>query len=307
MAKGVALDVDHLLSLRHLALRLDAPAGPPRSALPGETPHRRRGRGVEIHDVRPWVDGDDLRHLDRNVTARTGAPHVRAFREERERATLLVADLRPSMLFGTRRALRSHAGAEALALIGWRAAREGRVGLVALTHEGAQLLRYGRGARAMIAVCGALAAAHREALNAGARADPPLDAALDEADGLAGRGADFVLATGLDEEGARFAAVAEKIAAKRDFAALLMTDRFETAPPPGAYPFATLAGAAGWLDVGEAGVALPDAREARLRRLGVEAMTLDCGLAPDAMAARLRFFSSGRRRRRRSRVCARAA
>ncbi|WP_395665314.1 DUF58 domain-containing protein [Methylocella sp.] len=174
-----------------------------------------------------------MRHLDRNVTARAGAPHVRAFREERERAVLLVADLRPSMLFarGARCVL---AGAEALALVGWRAAREGRVGLVALTFQGAELLRYGRGAghdrglrRARRGPC--------RGARRGARADPPLDAALEEADAVAGRSE--LRARDRPRRGrARFAAVAEKIAARRDLAVLLMTDRFETARRPAPIP-----------------------------------------------------------------------
>ncbi|MFD1333947.1 DUF58 domain-containing protein, partial [Methylopila musalis] len=97
-------------------------SGPRRlAARPGGVVTRRRGRGSEIDDVRPWTDGDDIRHIDRHATARTGELHARTFRDERERAALLVADFRPAMLFGTRRAFRSIAGAEALALLGWRA------------------------------------------------------------------------------------------------------------------------------------------------------------------------------------------
>ncbi|TXM93858.1 DUF58 domain-containing protein, partial [Methylobacterium sp. WL122] len=63
-------------------------------------------------------EGDDRRHIDRNATARTGILHVRTHHDERDRAVVLLADFRPSMLFGTRRALRSVAAAEALASLG---------------------------------------------------------------------------------------------------------------------------------------------------------------------------------------------
>ncbi|WP_395696894.1 DUF58 domain-containing protein [Methylocella sp.] len=282
-----ALDVDHLIRLRHLALRLEATRAPPRSSLPGEAAHRRRGRGLEVHDVRAWSEGDDLRHLDRNITARTGEPHVRAFREERERAVLLVADFRPSMVFGTRRVLRAAAAAEVLALLGWRAAREGRVGLMVLCAEGTRLARYGRGTRAMLAAIGALAEAYREALSAPAREDPPLDALLEEADGLAGKSGALVVATALDAEGAGFADVVERIAQARGLSFALIADRFETAPPRGAYPYVTSGGAAGWLEVGAARPA-PDEREARLRRLGARALVLDSGAAPETTAMELK-------------------
>jgi len=61
---------------------------------------------------------------------------VRTFRDERERTLMLVVDFRESMMFGTRRALRSVAGAEAVIALGWGAIDEGGgVGLLAeLAH-----------------------------------------------------------------------------------------------------------------------------------------------------------------------------
>ena len=67
--QGVDLDLDHLLRLRHLAFRMRDAAAMSRSVLPGGIVHRRRGRGLEVHDVRVWSEGDDIRHLDRNATA----------------------------------------------------------------------------------------------------------------------------------------------------------------------------------------------------------------------------------------------
>jgi uncharacterized protein (DUF58 family) len=260
---------------------------PPRSALPGSIPHRRRGRGLELHDIRLWGEGDDIRHLDRNVTARTGAPHVRTFREERERAALLVADFRPSMLFGTRRAFRSVAAAEALTLLGWQAVREGgRVGLMSAWHDGRHLLRYGRGARAMIALVAELARAHRLALESRAILDPPLDAALQEAEALAGKGNAILVATALDNPGSGFDATAERIGRRRDLAFIVIADAFETAPPPGAYPYATPTGDAGWLRIGGQ-APRPDPRIAHLQRLGARAILLPSALGIESMAAKL--------------------
>ena len=284
---GAEIDVDQLLRLRHLALRMGAMSSAPSTNLPGGIVHKRRGRGLEVHDIRLWSEGDDIRHLDRNATARTGQPHVRTFRDERERRVLLVADFRPSMLFGTRRVLRSVAGAEALALLGWRAQAEGgRVGLAAITPQGARLTRAGRGARAMVSLIGELAQAHRAAMADAGHADPPLDRVLEEADSVAGAGGALILATALDTPGAEFDAVAGRIARKRALIVVLVCDPFEHNPPPGAYPYVGSQGA-GWIRIGAAVPPRPDARIARLHHAGAQVVALDTALSHEAMAQAL--------------------
>ncbi|MCK5942558.1 MAG: DUF58 domain-containing protein [Planctomycetes bacterium] len=59
-----------------------------------------RGLGVEFSEVREYVEGDDPRSVDWNVTARVGRPFVKRFVEERERTLVFVVDLSPSMAFG---------------------------------------------------------------------------------------------------------------------------------------------------------------------------------------------------------------
>ena len=64
-----------------------------------------RGQGVEFDEVREYHDGDDVRTIDWNVTSRLGgaasAAYSKVFREERERAILLLADRSASMLAGS--------------------------------------------------------------------------------------------------------------------------------------------------------------------------------------------------------------
>ena len=59
-----------------------------------------RGSGVDVVDLREYQPGDDLRHIDWNVTARTDIPHVREYLEDREVTTWLLLDRSPSMRFG---------------------------------------------------------------------------------------------------------------------------------------------------------------------------------------------------------------
>ena len=59
-----------------------------------------RGTGVDVVDLREYQPGDDLRHIDWNVTARTDIPHVREYLEDRELTAWLLLDRSPSMRFG---------------------------------------------------------------------------------------------------------------------------------------------------------------------------------------------------------------
>jgi len=50
----------------------------------GEYHSTFKGQGMEFEEVRQYLPGDDIRLIDWNVTARTGFPYVKKFREERE-------------------------------------------------------------------------------------------------------------------------------------------------------------------------------------------------------------------------------
>lgn len=56
-----------------------------------------RGQGMEFDAVRAYERGDDIRSIDWNVTARSGLPFVKMFREERELTVFLIFDASLSM------------------------------------------------------------------------------------------------------------------------------------------------------------------------------------------------------------------
>jgi uncharacterized protein (DUF58 family) len=60
----------------------------------------RRGSGLDFAGLRPYVEGDDARHIDWNVTARLDELHVREFIEDRELTAWLVLDRSASMVVG---------------------------------------------------------------------------------------------------------------------------------------------------------------------------------------------------------------
>lgn len=51
-----------------------------------------KGRGMDFEEVREYAEGDDVRQIHWNVTARTGVAHVKKFREERELSVHLLID-----------------------------------------------------------------------------------------------------------------------------------------------------------------------------------------------------------------------
>ena len=59
-----------------------------------------RGVGTDFRDLREYEPGDDVRHIDWNVTARMDTPFVREYSEDRELNVWLLLDRSPSMGFG---------------------------------------------------------------------------------------------------------------------------------------------------------------------------------------------------------------
>jgi len=100
--------------------------------LPGDRRAAGVGVGVELSQLRPYVIGDDVRHIDAAATARTGQPHVRLHVPERAMTTWIALDLSPSMAFGTAERLKADV-AEGVALVLTRIGirRAGAVSVVA--------------------------------------------------------------------------------------------------------------------------------------------------------------------------------
>ncbi len=60
-----------------------------------------RGTGLDLADLREYQHGDDVRHIDWNVTARLQIPHVRQYTEDRELTAWFLLDLSGSVDFGS--------------------------------------------------------------------------------------------------------------------------------------------------------------------------------------------------------------
>lgn len=95
-----------------------------------------KGRGMEFEEVREYSPGDDVRDIDWNVTARSGVPFIKTYREERELTVMLMVDLSGSTAFGSGERLKGEVAAEICALLAFSAIKNNdRVGLLIFTDR----------------------------------------------------------------------------------------------------------------------------------------------------------------------------
>ncbi len=123
------------------------------SLVPGEHRTPQVGAGIELATIRPYLPGDDVRHIDWNVTARMREPHVRVHVGERAIVTWLVLDASPSMDFGTADRRKADV-AEGVALaLGHVASRRGnRLGLATFGRGPSRLERPRQGRAGLLEI-----------------------------------------------------------------------------------------------------------------------------------------------------------
>lgn len=89
------------------------------SAQAGDIKSAFKGRGMEFEEIRAYNFGDDVRDIDWRVTARKQQPYTKIYTEERDLEVYVWLDLSASMLFGTKKELKSVTASKLAALIGW--------------------------------------------------------------------------------------------------------------------------------------------------------------------------------------------
>ncbi|MFP4164832.1 MAG: DUF58 domain-containing protein [Chitinispirillaceae bacterium] len=104
------------------------------SVLSGEYHSAFKGRGMEFSEVRAYMDGDDVRTIDWNVTARMGSPYIKKHVEERELTVMLMVDASSSGEFGSVEKFKGEMAVELCSLLAFSAIRNNdRVGLIIFT------------------------------------------------------------------------------------------------------------------------------------------------------------------------------
>ena len=230
---GLQPSLPELIALRD-RVRGWPPAQRGAASVAGPAPSPFRGRGMEYAESRPYAAGDDARHIDWRLTARSGKPHTKLFQAERERITLVVADTAPQLYFGTRVRFKSVQAARAGAVAAWAAQRRGdRIGALRGTSSEPPIMP-GGGSRGALRTLDALVRWYAQP----PAADLGLDHALATATSLLHPGASLIVLA----DAASLADVAQgrlaALAVHHDLLAVLLTDPLEMQPPRERLPFA---------------------------------------------------------------------
>lgn len=287
------LSHDEIREIRRLHLVAGRPvaawmAGDHRSAL--------RGQGMEFDEVRAYQAGDDVRHLDWNVTARAGEPYVKVFREERQNTVVLALDVSGSSRTGSGgrdgATTRARQQARLVGALAWATLRaRDRVGLYTFSDDVEQWLAPRRSRTHTWAILEQ--AFHPTA----ARQRTDLSRALTTLCGRLTRRCTVILVTDALDAGS-WERPLRALTAQHTVHALLTTDPLDVAAPDlgllhivdaetGHTRLVDTAALTGRLTV--------EARAERLARAGARVTLIDT--ADDAFAALRRTFGAKRRRR----------
>ncbi|MGH8081261.1 MAG: DUF58 domain-containing protein [Lysobacter sp.] len=232
MSDGIVPSLAELVALRAAVTgRRSARLG--RHGVSGQALSPLRGRGMEYAESREYSNGDDARHIDWRLTARTGRAHTKLFQAERERLSLIVADTSPSLYFGTRVRFKSVQAARAGAVAAWAAARDGDRIAALRGSLREPPVNPGSGPRGALRVLDAMVRWYTQP----PAEDAGLEVALDHAARLLRPGSRLIVLA----DPASVAALPQRrwavLAQHHEVIVLLLTDPIEAEPPRGALPF----------------------------------------------------------------------
>ena len=94
------------------------------SEMVGNNPSIFQGEGYDFIELREYMAGDDIRHIDWNITAKMQKPFIKIFREERELNVVIASVLNGSVYFGSKR-FKQDVIAEVVALLGYSTLKNG--------------------------------------------------------------------------------------------------------------------------------------------------------------------------------------
>ena len=94
------------------------------SEMVGNNPSIFQGEGYDFIELREYMAGDDIRHIDWNITAKMQKPYIKIFREERELSVVVVSILNGSVHFGSKK-FKQESIAEIVALLGFSTLKNG--------------------------------------------------------------------------------------------------------------------------------------------------------------------------------------
>lgn len=94
------------------------------SEIIGNNPSVFQGEGYDFIELREYMPGDDIRHIDWNISAKMQKPFIKIFRQERELSVVIVSILNGSVHFGSKK-FKQESIAEIAALLGYSTIKNG--------------------------------------------------------------------------------------------------------------------------------------------------------------------------------------
>lgn len=153
----IQISLKTLLGLEYAATKLRKQPHRIHAKQAGQYLSAHKGRGMAFEESRLYQAGDDVRHIDWRVTARTDKTHSKVFREERETPLLIAVDYRATMQFATRGVFKSVQAAKLAGLLAWSAQQTGdRIGGQIFSEAGIQELKPQAGKPALLRFFNAL-------------------------------------------------------------------------------------------------------------------------------------------------------
>lgn len=124
---------EYLKKIRRIEIRTNRMA---QNLLAGAYHSVFKGRGMDFEEVREYQPGDDVRTIDWNVTARTGSPHIKKYREERELRIIILVDVSASDQLGSGTQSKKELAAEVASVFAFSACRNSdKVGLLLYSDQ----------------------------------------------------------------------------------------------------------------------------------------------------------------------------
>jgi len=192
--------------------------------LSGQYRSHFKGQGVQFSEHRPYVPGDDVRHINWNASARTRDPLIKKYDEERELTVFLIVDVSASAAFGSSQKLKSEMAAEMGGVLACAASHTGdRVGVLTFSGQVEKIVPPKKGRPHVLRII-------RDLLTSTSTVPgTDLAGALDSAGRLMKqRGVIFVLSDFIAKD---YSVQLKRLARKHDVVAILLADEREKLIP----------------------------------------------------------------------------
>lgn len=183
-----------------------------------------KGQGVQFSEHRIYTPGDDIRHLDWKVSARSKEPLIKQYEEERELSVFIIADLSASQDFGSQKQIKRELVAELGAMIAYAASNSGdKVGVLMVTSKVKKIIELKKGRNHVLRIIRDLLSHETET------GGTALKQAFEEAQRLLKHSGIIFILSDFKAEG--YESPLRRLAKKHDVVAIKINDPAETAVP----------------------------------------------------------------------------